>query len=66
MLLLRTDVLLFTTELCLCAQGNEDTFAFLQGVLKEVLALFPSKYIHIGGDEVRPVHSDAPRGPPLD
>lgn len=33
-----------------CA-GNENTFTFLQGVLDEVLALFPSKYIHVGGDE---------------
>ncbi len=27
------------------------TFNFLENVLDEVLALFPSKYIHIGGDE---------------
>ncbi len=33
-----------------CA-GNEQTFAFLQDVLTEVMDLFPSKYIHIGGDE---------------
>jgi hexosaminidase len=33
-----------------CA-GNEQTFTFLQNVLDEVLPLFPSKYIHIGGDE---------------
>lgn len=33
-----------------CA-GKETTFEFLQGVLEEVLPLFPSKYIHIGGDE---------------
>jgi len=33
-----------------CA-GNERTFEFLQDVLAEVLELFPSKYIHIGGDE---------------
>jgi hexosaminidase len=30
---------------------KEETFAFLEDVLNEVLALFPSKYIHIGGDE---------------
>ncbi len=30
---------------------NEATFTFLQDVLSEVMALFPSKYIHIGGDE---------------
>ena len=33
-----------------CA-GNEHTFQFLEGVLNEVMQLFPSKYIHIGGDE---------------
>jgi hexosaminidase len=30
---------------------TEETFGFLEGVLTEVMALFPSKYIHIGGDE---------------
>lgn len=30
---------------------SEYTFNFLQGVLDEVMALFPSQYIHIGGDE---------------
>ncbi|MDQ7948462.1 MAG: family 20 glycosylhydrolase [Pedobacter sp.] len=30
---------------------SENTFKFLQDVLDEVMALFPSKYIHIGGDE---------------
>lgn len=34
-----------------CA-GNEKTFAFLEDVLSEVIDLFPSKLIHIGGDEV--------------
>lgn len=33
-----------------CA-GNENTFEFLENVLSEVVELFPSKYIHIGGDE---------------
>ncbi len=33
-----------------CA-GNEKTFEFLQNVLDEVIELFPSEYIHIGGDE---------------
>jgi hexosaminidase len=33
-----------------CA-GNDSTFTFLQNVLDEVMQLFPSKYIHIGGDE---------------
>lgn len=30
---------------------DESTFTFLEDVLDEVLALFPSRYIHIGGDE---------------
>ncbi|MDB5128530.1 MAG: beta-N-acetylhexosaminidase [Mucilaginibacter sp.] len=30
---------------------SEKTFTFLQDVLTEVIDLFPSKYIHIGGDE---------------
>ena len=33
-----------------CA-GQEETFDFIEEVLTEVLALFPSQYIHIGGDE---------------
>jgi hexosaminidase len=33
-----------------CA-GNDSTFIFLQDILSEVMDLFPSKYIHIGGDE---------------
>lgn len=34
-----------------CA-GNDSVFTFLENVLTEVMGLFPSKYIHIGGDEV--------------
>lgn len=30
---------------------NEETFTFLENVLSEVIELFPSEYIHIGGDE---------------
>ncbi|TAL46686.1 MAG: beta-N-acetylhexosaminidase, partial [Chitinophagaceae bacterium] len=33
-----------------CA-GKDETFTFLQDVMDEVMALFPSKYIHVGGDE---------------
>ncbi len=32
--------------------GNDSVFTFLENVLTEVMQLFPSKYIHIGGDEV--------------
>jgi hexosaminidase len=31
--------------------GKESTFTFIEDVLSEVISLFPSKYIHIGGDE---------------
>ncbi len=31
--------------------GKEKTFEFLEDVLSEVMELFPSKYIHVGGDE---------------
>ena len=31
--------------------GNEKTYEFLENVLLEVMDLFPSKYIHVGGDE---------------
>ena len=34
-----------------CA-GQEEIFEFLEDVFTEVMALFPSKYIHVGGDEV--------------
>ncbi|MEZ4667302.1 MAG: beta-N-acetylhexosaminidase [Anaerolineae bacterium] len=33
-----------------CA-GKEEVFAFLEDVLTEVLELFPSEFIHVGGDE---------------
>lgn len=33
-----------------CA-GNDSVFVFLQDIIDEVVELFPSKYIHIGGDE---------------
>jgi hexosaminidase len=33
-----------------CA-GNDSTFRFLQDVMNEVFVLFPSQYIHVGGDE---------------
>lgn len=34
-----------------CA-GREETFAFLEGVLDEVVELFADRYVHVGGDEV--------------
>lgn len=37
-------------EIIFCG-GNEKTYEFLQDVLDEVITLFPSRYIHLGGDE---------------
>lgn len=34
----------------LCA-GNKDVYPFLEDVFTEIIDIFPSKYIHIGGDE---------------
>ena len=42
----------YLLEICLLMQGDEETFTFLETVLNEVLELFPSQHIHIGGDEV--------------
>lgn len=38
------------SEEVLCA-GKEETMVFLENVLGEIMELFPSEYIHIGGDE---------------
>ena len=35
-------------EFCI---GREETFRFLEGVLDEVIGMFPCEYVHIGGDE---------------
>jgi hexosaminidase len=40
---------LFTKPICPC---NETTFEFAQNVFTEIMDIFPSQYIHIGGDEV--------------
>lgn len=42
----------FNTEYC---AGNEDTYLFLQNILDEVIDLFPSQYIHLGGDEANKI-----------
>lgn len=38
------------SEDVLCA-GNDDVLSFIDNVLTEVMEIFPSEYIHIGGDE---------------
>lgn len=40
-------------EVCI---GKEATFKFFEDVLDEVMRLFPSEYIHIGGDEANKSH----------
>ena len=39
---------IFDDVLCI---GNEKTLQFLEDVMTEIIDIFPSKYIHIGGDE---------------
>lgn len=39
----------FSTPACL---GKESTYEFTKNILSEIIDLFPSDYIHIGGDEV--------------
>lgn len=41
------------SEFCV---GNEASFEFLETVLSEIIELFPSEYIHIGGDEAGKQH----------
>ena len=38
------------SEDILCA-SNEDVYKFVDDVLKEIVDIFPSEYIHLGGDE---------------
>lgn len=38
------------SKIVYCA-GNDSTFTFLQNIIDEVAELFPSPYIHLGGDE---------------
>ena len=43
------------TNIAYCA-GNEDVFTFLEHIIDEVVDLFPSQYIHVGGDAIRNTH----------
>ena len=43
------------SDILYCA-GNEEVYTFLQNIIDEVITLFPSKYIHLGGDAVRRTH----------
>lgn len=40
---------LFSTPLCPC---KEEIYTFIENIIDEVVAIFPSQYIHIGADEV--------------
>lgn len=44
---------LFSTPVCPCLPS---TFQFAKDVLREIMDIFPSRYIHIGGDEVDRSH----------
>ena len=43
------------TNILYCA-GNEEVFTFLQHIVDEVVELFPSQYIHLGGDAIHSTH----------
>ena len=49
---LETPTKCFISPEILCA-GKESTYEFLENVLSEVVELFPGRFIHIGGDEVK-------------
>lgn len=42
-----------SSEFCI---GNEQTFEFLENALTEIIDIFPSEYIHVGGDEASREH----------
>ncbi len=42
-----------SSEFCI---GNDQTFEFLENVLTEVIDIFPSEFIHVGGDEASREH----------
>ncbi len=42
-----------SSEFCI---GNEQTFEFLENVLTEIIDIFPSELIHVGGDEASREH----------
>lgn len=47
------------TDVCI---GREATFTFFERILEETMELFPSEYIHIGGDEAAMNHwGDCPK-----
>lgn len=43
------------TRFVFCA-GNEEVYTFLQHVIDEVVELFPSRFIHLGGDAIHDSH----------
>ena len=42
--------------------ANEKVYEFIDGLVEEVVELFPFEYLHIGGDEVDPGHWDSNSG----
>ncbi len=43
------------SDIVFCA-GNEEVYTFLQDIIDEVVELFPSSYIHLGGDALPHTH----------
>lgn len=43
------------TRFVYCA-GNDEVFTFLQHIIDEVVELFPSRFIHLGGDAIHDTH----------
>ncbi|WP_447952246.1 family 20 glycosylhydrolase, partial [Shigella flexneri] len=39
-----------SADIIYCA-GDDSVYTFLEGVIDEIVDLFPSRYIHLGGDE---------------
>ncbi|MGL5937265.1 MAG: family 20 glycosylhydrolase [Phocaeicola sp.] len=46
-----TPRILWGVEDIVMCPGKEDMFTFLEGVIEEMIPLFPSTYFHVGGDE---------------
>lgn len=46
-----TPRILWGIEDIVMCPGKEDMFTFLEGVMEEMIPLFPSEYFHVGGDE---------------
>lgn len=46
----------FGPQIDILCVGNPNTMTFIKDILTEVMEIFPSEYVHIGGDEVNKFH----------